>query len=57
MTQSTNSLRFKEKDGKRILQQMWLVTTVDNPGVIVKQHGRWRDIECVNSNTSDLEIM
>lgn len=52
----TASIRFKERaDGKRILQQMFWVNTLSNPGVIVKQHGEWRDVECVGPDASDTE--
>lgn len=52
---TTASIRFKERtDGRRIMQQLWWVHTVVNPGT-TKRHGEWRDVECVGPDASDVE--
>lgn len=54
--QPTASIRFKERsDGRRILQQLWWIVTLENPGIIVKQRGEWRDVECVGPDSPDTE--
>lgn len=40
----TAFLRFIERDGKRILQQRWAITTYDNDARPTGQHGEWRDV-------------
>lgn len=43
--QPTLLLRFIERDGQRILQQRWAVTTFDNDARMTGQYGEWRDVE------------
>jgi hypothetical protein len=40
----TPYLRFVEREGKRILQQRWAVTTYDAMHVAKGVHGVWRDV-------------
>lgn len=45
MSEPTSYLRFVERDGRRILQQRWAVTsylgTTHSP---IGKHGEWRDV-------------
>ena len=55
----TLHFRFKERDGKRILQQMWMVENTRDATsyMCVKPtyHGEWRDIRSVGPEESDVE--
>ncbi len=48
--------RFKEKRGRQILQVMWHVKMYDS-GVPHKEHGEWRDVECVGADAPDVEAL
>ena len=50
----TREIRFKMKDGKRILQAQYHVVVREN-GAYFKDHFEWRDVECVDENTPDVE--
>lgn len=52
----TGRHRFKEKRGRQILQVMWHVKQYES-GVPYKQHGEWRDVECVGADASDTEVL
>lgn len=40
----TSLLRFVERDGKRILQQRWAITSYTVNDIPLGQVGEWRDI-------------
>jgi hypothetical protein len=49
-TEPTHWLRFVEREGKRILQQRWAVTTYDSDWVPTGIHGEWRDVPLRTEN-------
>lgn len=53
ITQPTVLLRFVEREGRRILQQRWAITTYDGTHRAKGQHGEWRDVPLRPENDPD----
>lgn len=51
----TLRFRFKEKEGRRVMQQMHAVAVFDLAGQPFKQYGEWQDVPFVGPDASDVE--
>lgn len=50
-SEDTKHLRFVERDGVRVLQQMWSVKTFDVDTIAcIGLHGEWRDVPLEKEN-------